>query len=151
MPYKNPEDRTAYQKAYRLKNAEKLNAYDKKRHADNPQRKKDIAKAWRLANPDKYKQQIANQLAKNKGKPGWLLKKRMTRLEFDAQLQKQNNCCALCKRPFTSTNPPVLDHNHATGKNRGLLHLKCNCGIGFFEDNLKICKLAVRYLEEYAQ
>lgn len=37
----------------------------------------------------------------------------------------QNNCCAVCKTSFTKTKY-VIDHNHKTGKFRGLLCNQCN-------------------------
>lgn len=39
---------------------------------------------------------------------------------------KQKNKCAICGKPFTSRDYPVLDHNHTTGFIRGALHNSCN-------------------------
>lgn len=41
----------------------------------------------------------------------------------------------------------VIDHNHQTGKVRGLLCANCNNGLGFFMDNIENLKEAIRYLE----
>ena len=38
----------------------------------------------------------------------------------------QNNTCAVCGKPFTSWDRPVLDHDHTTGFIRGALHNSCN-------------------------
>lgn len=40
-----------------------------------------------------------------------------------------------------------LDHNHKTGKIRGVLCGKCNAGLGMFNDNIETLKDAIRYLE----
>lgn len=40
--------------------------------------------------------------------------------------QKQGNVCALCRKPFTARDYPVVDHCHETGFIRGLLHNSCN-------------------------
>ena len=40
-----------------------------------------------------------------------------------------------------------VDHDHETGKVRGLLCGKCNTAIGLFGDNRELVKLAFEYLE----
>jgi hypothetical protein len=46
----------------------------------------------------------------------------------------QAGCCAICKRPEASL-PTALavDHNHQSGKIRGLLCSACNYHVGYFE------------------
>lgn len=44
------------------------------------------------------------------------------------------NRCALCQLPLTK---PVLDHDHATGAVRGVLHNGCNALLGKLENNYK--------------
>lgn len=39
---------------------------------------------------------------------------------------KQNGVCAVCGKPFTKIDKPVLDHCHTTGFIRGALHNSCN-------------------------
>ena len=51
-------------------------------------------------------------------------------------LQEQNNLCAICQEhldPFEA----VLDHCHATGLIRAVLHRGCNMYIGALENNQK--------------
>jgi len=38
----------------------------------------------------------------------------------------QGDLCALCGLPFTRSDYPVLDHDHITGRIRGVLHNTCN-------------------------
>ncbi len=41
--------------------------------------------------------------------------------------EKQKGCCAICKKPQSAfKNRLALDHNHKTGKLRGLLCYYCN-------------------------
>lgn len=50
---------------------------------------------------------------------------------------EQGNRCAVCKGPLGSKAPldPVLDHDHATGAVRGVLHRGCNSLLGKVENN----------------
>lgn len=51
-----------------------------------------------------------------------------------AILLEQNGKCALCQLPCTIENAR-LDHNHATGAVRGVLHNGCNALLGKIENN----------------
>lgn len=42
-----------------------------------------------------------------------------------------------------------IDHNHTTGKVRGLLCDNCNKGLGCFNDNSETLKQAIEYLNKY--
>jgi Recombination endonuclease VII len=72
-----------------------------------------------------------------------LLKKfGITPQEYDEMLIKQNGVCALCGKPETAMgyNSPktkllAVDHDHLTGKIRGLLCSKCNMDLGAFEED----------------
>lgn len=44
----------------------------------------------------------------------------------DQLVKKQGNKCAVCNKPFTPRDRPVLDHCHTTGYIRGALHNSCN-------------------------
>ena len=39
-----------------------------------------------------------------------------------------------------------IDHDHETGKVRGLLCLQCNTALGLLKDNPKVLKKALKYL-----
>jgi hypothetical protein len=64
--------------------------------------------------------------------------------DFASLLQSQDNKCAICQDPFSKT--PHVDHDHTTGKIRGLLCNNCNAGIGFLKDSPKLLRLAIEYL-----
>lgn len=57
---------------------------------------------------------------------------------------KQSGVCAICLRP--SIRVMDIDHDHATGKVRGLLCHSCNLGIGYFHDNKETLSRAIAYL-----
>jgi hypothetical protein len=64
---------------------------------------------------------------------------------FNALLVAQGGRCRCCGQPFDGT--PVVDHDHRTGRVRGLLCGHCNCGIGLLKDDPMRCLAAARYLE----
>jgi hypothetical protein len=82
--------------------------------------------------------------------------RRHLRLEFNTTPEEverkrvaQNNKCAICQTPFTST--PHQDHNHTTGELRGLLCGLCNPAIGMLKEDTNILRAAIAYLESYVQ
>lgn len=70
---------------------------------------------------------------------------RLSREEFDSMIVKQNGKCAICRLDMTK---PHIDHDHVTGKIRGLLCRTCNIGLGMFRDSDKLLLSGKRYLEE---
>lgn len=57
------------------------------------------------------------------------------------------NICNICNNEFKSDKYKRIDHNHITGKVRGLLCPKCNFLLGMCNDDIKILKSAISYLK----
>lgn len=57
---------------------------------------------------------------------------KLSQLKFDAELRKQEHCCAICRRSFDECRIYV-DHDHKTGQYRGLLCNRCNVALGYIE------------------
>lgn len=75
--------------------------------------------------------------------------------DYDILLGQQGGVCAICENPETqrsNKNGAIdslrVDHDHDTGKVRGLLCSKCNFGIGQFQDNIDLLKRAIVYLRK---
>jgi hypothetical protein len=70
---------------------------------------------------------------------------------MEALKVKQNGLCALCsKPPFPGKRGDLMvDHDHATGEIRGLIHHKCNLLLGFADDNPELLHAALRYLVSF--
>ena len=70
---------------------------------------------------------------------------------FVNKLREQHNACAICNVPFDLSKLQfvVVDHDHTTGKVRGLLCRWCNWGLGHFKDNGAALKNAAEYLKQY--
>ena len=77
----------------------------------------------------------------------WLLRKYgISVVEYEKLLVNQDGVCAICHLPPDSEFL-VVDHNHLTGKIRGLLHRWCNSFIGLLQDDPKLLRAAADYLE----
>jgi len=57
----------------------------------------------------------------------------ITPSDINFYLLLQNHKCGICGAGFSKFNPPVVDHNHKTGKIRGLLDSSCNSQLGWME------------------
>ncbi len=73
--------------------------------------------------------------------------------EYNELLRKQNNVCSICQckeiRIDKRTNrisELAVDHDHKTGRIRGLLCYKCNSVLGYANDDIQILKSATNYL-----
>lgn len=67
--------------------------------------------------------------------------------QYEKMYMEQAGLCAICRKPTTIEKPFLfVDHDHDTGKVRGLLCHKCNAGIGLFEDNVNSLNFAIQYL-----
>lgn len=87
----------------------------------------------------KYDRRTAQyKLNQNAKRRGYLL----TLEEYNALLEKQNGQCAICKDEAKL----VVDHDHGSGKVRGLLCNNCNAGLGMLKDSPDILRAASQYI-----
>ncbi len=62
------------------------------------------------------------------------------------------NTCAICGcHESKYSRKLAVDHDHSNGVIRGLLCIKCNKGLGCFDDNIEVLKNAITYLESYME
>lgn len=82
-----------------------------------------------------------------------LSKHGLTEIDYELMLKSQNGVCVICKQPETVRQGNKIqylsvDHNHSTGKIRGLLCSKCNRMLSNARDNPEILRKAAEYLEK---
>lgn len=70
----------------------------------------------------------------------------MTADDYVTMLSKQSGVCAICHGVNKSGKRLSVDHDHSTGKVRGLLCTNCNNGIGRFKDDPIRLVAAANYL-----
>jgi hypothetical protein len=98
---------------------------------------------WRAKNPERV-QEIGykTRLKKNFG---------MTLEDYNEILESQNGKCLICESSGRGGRSKrfqlFVDHCHKTGKVRGLLCMKCNSAIGYFDEDIARMKSAISYLE----
>ena len=73
--------------------------------------------------------------------------------DYRAMAAAQGGVCAICRQPETMLTPRgdvqalAVDHDHRTGRIRGLLCRTCNQALGGFRDDPAILRAAADYLE----
>ena len=164
-------DRKKYQKEwhkeYRIKNRDKLNAYQRKRYATIPEVREKLieySRNWRIKNnaraKDTYKRYNKNNQEKRRKYyeefrrkypdkiiyQGRMRHYGITKIQFDEILSKQNGVCAICKGSVVGKRKCHIDHDHSNNKVRGILCQDCNLGIGRLKENIDIFNFAINYL-----
>ncbi len=133
--YQNPQ-RDLSRTRGPIVNAYKTMSADEAREAKNL-----VSKTWRQNNSEKYK----------------LIKKNSRlMIEFGISLDEYNNlrksqnfCCAGCERHESVFDRSLaVDHDHLTGKVRGLLCHDCNRGLGMLKDDIMILSNLINYLQK---
>lgn len=119
------EDRREHRKAYYQANAEKF---------------RQRARDWGNAHPEYVRDRY---LRRHYG---------ITLAEYQALHQKQGGVCAICEKPETIKRIATLkslhvDHDHITGRVRGLLCFRCNAMLGHVAEDPAVFESAIRYLK----
>jgi hypothetical protein len=64
--------------------------------------------------------------------------------DYNARLVAQGGVCAICGK--TEKGYLRVDHDHATGRVRGLLCNYCNAALGQVQDNIAVLENMIAYL-----
>lgn len=67
--------------------------------------------------------------------------------QYAEMLVRQDGLCKICGQPRTEKFALSVDHDHASGKIRGLLCGNCNFILGHAKDNPSLLRKAAEYLE----
>ena len=66
--------------------------------------------------------------------------------QYDAMLAAQGGGCCICGRPPRDDISLHVDHDHSTGKVRGILCFCCNNALADFQEDAQLLQEAVAYL-----
>ncbi|MGI8809928.1 MAG: endonuclease VII domain-containing protein [Acidimicrobiales bacterium] len=125
------------------------------RHRLNPEPARKRTQEWRLANLERA---TANQQAfvasggkRLADRKSYLKRKYgMTIEQYDAMLDAQGGGCCICGRPPREDISLHVDHDHSTGKVRGILCFCCNNALADFGEDPELLKKAASYVSWHA-
>jgi hypothetical protein len=113
----------------------------------------EATRSWELRNRDKVRARIRRSYTKHREKRlearKWnhmLAKYGLDKSQYVVLLAHQEHRCAVCDGPLIGKTKVCVDHNHSTGKVRGLLCDGCNRGIGLLKDNPVVLGRAAQYV-----
>jgi Recombination endonuclease VII len=120
----------------------------KRWYLENREREIQRVLAWQVEHPEMVrarmdafraagKKKVSDRKSRLKRKYGLTLE------GFDALLESQGGGCAICGRPDVDN----VDHDHATGRVRGILCFKCNVAIGLIDEDSDRARAAGEYLD----
>lgn len=70
--------------------------------------------------------------------------------DYNEMLKKQNYRCEVCLRHESEFSRKLsVDHNHSTGKIRGLLCSQCNTALGKLREDEETINRLLKYIEKY--
>lgn len=149
MAFSDLEERRAYQREWERR---------AKRHLQ-PQRKlraNEASKRW-------FRETVKGKAARGRARVKYAEKRRLHHIKtrshlkqrygltvaaWEAMLILQAGRCAACSEPMTGRGP-VVDHDHDTGKIRGLLCQHCNVAVGWLEGRSETLGHAEAYLSRH--
>lgn len=128
------------------------NRKQKEYHEQNPEINKEATKRYREKNREKIREKYYtkdrheytyfNSASRKYG---------ITKEDYQQMWDKQGGFCRICSKILDGQRRPAVDHDHITGKVRGLLCSKCNTGLGQFNDNPDLLLLACDYLLDFSE
>lgn len=120
-------------------------------YAANREREIERVRQWQQANHERYVAKQAEYRARSErdDRPGHLRRKfGMTVEDYDRMCAEQGGVCAICgRRPREGTHLHV-DHDHETGRVRGLLCFSCNVAVGQLQHDPTRIVRAADYLDD---
>ena len=119
----------------------------KSRDPEYSRRYKPLRDRWREDHPDAVRRHNKNvRLRRKYG---------ITVAEYETLRAAQADLCLICDQPEATINRGIpqqlaVDHDHNTGRVRGLLCIRCNMMIGGAKHDPAILRSAIAYLERTA-
>jgi hypothetical protein len=146
---KNRTKRNLQFTAWRERNPDKLKKYDKDYYAANRDRILSKNRSWENAHRAER-----NEYARTKYRENAPLRRLQAASrkygialnDLAALRDAQFNRCEICSVEFDTRTSPCVDHDHDTGKVRGLLCKHCNFAIGHLHNSPRNAMSAAVYL-----
>lgn len=122
-----------------------------RRYQADPQAAIDRVKRWQQANPERVnatqRARRARPDVKFRARADHLMRKfGITIEQYDAMMAAQGGGCSLCGRPRREDSSLHVDHDHSTGKIRGILCFCCNNALADFQEDPALLAKAASYV-----
>ena len=147
--------RAASNARWRAANKAKISAKYREYRVANKEKIAVRGRVYYIANREKIKAARVTYCAKNREKvlatkraSHFLGKYGLTVAQKQSLLDRQGGRCPICTTTAPGKRGWVVDHNHATGKVRGLLCHPCNTGIGMLGDSAARLDAGAAYLRK---
>lgn len=114
---------------------------------DNPERAAELRRAtvrrYTAKHPERVKQRFRKWVLRTKYNITWE--------QYHEMLEAQGGCCAICEtdKPEGRGQCFHVDHDHKTGRVRGLLCTNCNNMLGRAKDNPALLRKGASFLEAH--
>jgi hypothetical protein len=132
------------ERRYRAKHREELNRRQRDWAANNRMQARKSAADWYMRNKDKARATRRRSKLRQFG---------LTVEQFAALLAKQGGMCAICRGPQQVRKGEItqfaLDHNHMSGRPRGLLCGRCNRVLGSVNEDEALLQAMISYLRRW--
>ena len=137
------ERQTQKVKEWRLKNPERAQKQQKAWYEAHKEKHHEKGRAWKEKNPDKVNLYQRRH--------DWKRHYGITPDQYEILLASQGGVCGICGtgEPGSPRKFFCIDHDHFTGKVRGLLCNSCNVAIGHLQDRPDILQKAISYLSSH--
>lgn len=108
---------------------------------EQKQKRYEYAARWREKNKDKIKQYSRKSDLKRRFE--------LSLEDYNKMLEEQDGGCIICGKTKEENKQNLsVDHDHESGKIRGLLCDTCNRGLGYFKDDPELIINAAKYLKK---
>jgi hypothetical protein len=114
------------------------------------------AKQWQIDNRERHLENLRKRYqrpeVKRRERDTYLQRKHgITVDEYEAMFVEQGGGCAICAKPPRADISLHVDHDHATGRRRGLLCFSCNNALGNAGEDVERLLAFVDYLATHAE
>lgn len=152
-------------KKWRKENPEKSKESKRRSHIAHRKQDADRSRRWKAAHREQVNASRRRRRAKNRredkvkarvGKEKVTARARQLRrkfgltvVEYNSILESQGGVCAICGVPPKPTRQHAVDHDHTTGRIRGVLCGICNIELGRIRDDRNWLLRAAEYLQRF--
>lgn len=150
---KTPAKKLEQVRRWRANNLERAREISRNSRNRNPEKARERARLWHVNNRERH---LAYMARRRKENSRAVLSSKLKAAfgisleQYEAIASKQNHCCAICGTPQVELRRKMaVDHDHETGKVRGLLCNNCNVGLGNFRDSEQLLVKAQKYIHEH--